>query len=164
MNTISSLIHSLKTWINQSELGDRNHCGSTCDCPSSRPAPAPGCPEGVGCAGRASGLPACASGRTDTQQPIWDTGSQSAKLKTVLAKPVRSVTTRQLVQLGLVSLQTRKNLNRLNVTSSLFRFFLGVCTVGGGRFCSLHPSISHQLPHLMTSRTPGDGETTVEVV
>lgn len=52
----------------------------TCGCPSSRPAPAPGCPGGVGCGGRASGRPVCAGGRTDTQRQTL-THTHTKKLK-----------------------------------------------------------------------------------
>lgn len=44
----------------------------TCGCPSSRPAPAPGCRVHAGCGGRASGLPGCANDHTDRRQQTWN--------------------------------------------------------------------------------------------
>lgn len=55
----------------------------TCGCPSSRPAPAPGCPVDVGCGGRALGRPGCAGGHTGTRLQIWNT-HQRKKRKMLL--------------------------------------------------------------------------------
>ena len=57
--------------------GRTNRTSPTCGCPSSPPAPAPGFRAGAGCAGRASGLPACADGRKGKRPRNWKTDVSS---------------------------------------------------------------------------------------
>lgn len=105
-----------------------------------------------------------ASQRVQVAAQIRNSRSGTQEVKSAKLKTVHDVTIRQLVQLGLIRLQSRKTWTGWMSHPSLFRSFPVCAQPGEGGFCSLHLSISHALPHLMTSRTPGDGETTVEVV
>lgn len=49
----------------------------TCGCPSSHPAPAPGCLGNDDCEGWASGHPVCAGGHTDMQLLTWTQVAQN---------------------------------------------------------------------------------------